>query len=269
MWGVPRMTHPPLPAHGPIYPARAIGADGEINLKSVPTMSDNMSMKNKTLIKGALAAALFVGIGILPLMAEENLGYDAPVGEAMTVDYGTRLLYNGTCEDRLFAIDVFHRNRNTEKEVIDGLIECLHCGTIFKDREAGRVVNDFWEVRYRSAQALGDIAKKPSPLDRATVDRVLFELHKALRYEHEPVVKAVIALSIGEIGQSRSIPHLARAVEVSMSSGTAEDDVVISCAQALGEIGDKDGYWILYRIVTESSDREVRAAAQEALNMIK
>jgi HEAT repeat protein len=217
----------------------------------------NMTIGKNTAVM--VSVLIFSMVGAITLTAQESRRSDISAGDAMSARHGITLLYNGTCDDRLFAIDVFLRNGNTEPEVVEGLIACLHSGSNFKDRSAGRVTNDFWEVRMRSAQALGAIAS----------DRALFELHKALRYEQEPVVRAALALAIGDIGEPRSIPHLARAAELAMSSGTSENTVVVACARALGEIGHGDGFWPLYRIASGADTREVRIAARKALEKIR
>jgi HEAT repeat protein len=176
--------------------------------------------------------------------------------EPKAEDY-VKLLYEGSHESKLIAVAKLQKMGAKDQEVIDALVFGLQQGTLFVKREAGRVVNDYWDVRAASANALGSIAD-PSTLPH---------LHVALRYDHDIHVKSSVATAIGKIGQSESVSELTRVIEISSTSGS--DDVLIkACVVALGEIGDKEGFVPLVEIMRGKYRRDIKLAARESLKKI-
>lgn len=109
-------------------------------------------------------------------------------------------LYTGCPEEKLLAIEILRESGSAGKEVIEALVSCLHEGTLFTSRKAGKITNDWWYVRSRSAELLGDIGDP----------QALTALHQSLRYDPDPVVRSCVATAIGKIGNLESIPHLDR-----------------------------------------------------------
>ena len=174
-----------------------------------------------------------------------------------TEDY-LRLLYQGGREDKLLAINILAKSGSTDAKVIEALISSLQEGTFFVKRKAGKIINDFWDVRARSAEVLGDIG------DPCTLDG----LYMALLLDHDPVVRNCVATAIGKIGQPESIIYLSHAIETSKTNGS-DDIVILSCVNALGEIGHKDAFLPLYKVVRGSYRRNITLAARDALKKLQ
>jgi len=175
-----------------------------------------------------------------------------------TKDFYVDLLYRGSHEDKILALNKLVEMGAKGEDVVEAVVFGLEQGTIFVLRKSGKVVNDFWDVRAKSAQALGEIGDP----------KALFYLYRALRYDPDPFVRSQSALAIGKIRQKESVPELIRTIEISSISG--EDDIVIiSCVEALGEIGDKECFVPLIEVIRGKYSRSVRFAAMDALKKIR
>lgn len=169
-----------------------------------------------------------------------------------------KLMYEGSHENKLLAAKKLTELKPDTPEAIDALIYGLQQGTIFVVRERGKVVNDFWDVRAQSAIALGEIGNP----------KVLPQLYLALRYDPDNYVRSQVAITIGKIGKPESIYELARTIEISSPAGP--DDIVIrACVEAIGEIGDKEGFVPLVEVIRGKYSRSVKLAARDALKKIK
>ena len=93
------------------------------------------------------------------------------------------------------------------------------------------------------------------------------DLYIALRYDHDQHVKQSVAHAIGTIGRTESIEHLARTIMASDNSGT-DDILIISCIEAIGEIGRQEGFDILLEILRGDYRQIVKLAARESLKKI-
>jgi len=174
------------------------------------------------------------------------------------VDDYVKLLYEGSHENKLLAVKKLRELGVKSEEVVDALIFGLQQGTIFVQRENGKVINDFWDVRAASAQALGDIGDP----------KVLPNLYQALRYDYDSYVRSTVAIAIGKIGRKESISELNRAIITANRSG--QDDILIrACVEAIGNIGDKEGFVPLLEVVRGKYRRNVRLAARDALKKIR
>ena len=60
----------------------------------------------------------------------------------------------------------------------------LQQGTIYVERQSGKVTNDFWDVRTVSALALGEIGNP----------KALPALYQAVRYEPDNYVRSAISM---------------------------------------------------------------------------
>ena len=167
-------------------------------------------------------------------------------------------LYTGCPEEKLLAMEMLRESCSADKEVVEALIYCLHEGTLFSARKGGKITNDFWYVRAKSAELLGDI-RDP---------QALTALHLSLRYDPDLLVKSCVAKAIGKIGSPDSIPHLARAIETSPTSGP-DEIFVKACVEAVGEIGHKEGFWVLAGVIRSGYRRDIRLAAQEAMRKLQ
>jgi len=171
------------------------------------------------------------------------------------------LLYEGSYENQILALQKLREAGTGGEEVVKGLIFGLHQGTFFVKRENNKVANDFWDVRAMSAQALGELAE---PDDA----QVLYELHMTLRYDPEPAVRSAAAAGLGKLGNKQSIYHLSRAIQVSIPGGQ-DDFVVYACVEAIGEIGAREGLVPLIEVMRGRFRRTIKIAARDALKKIE
>jgi HEAT repeat protein len=169
-----------------------------------------------------------------------------------------KLLYEGSHDNQLLAVIKLAELGSNDEEVLEALTYSLEQGTRFVKREGSKVVNDFWDVRAASAKALGEIGDP----------RVLPDLHVALRYDHDLFVRSSVAIALGRIGRKESISELSRAIELSDASGP-DDELIRACVDALGEIGDKEGFVPLVEVLRGKYSRSIRLAARESLKKIR
>jgi HEAT repeat protein len=210
--------------------------------------------------RAVLAIAIVWGIFLMggQLFAQESVEqYLLNLKEPSQEDY-VKLLYEGSRENKLLAIDKLREMHADGQEVVDALIFGLQQGTVFVERDYNKVINDFWDVRAESAIALGEIGDP----------RALDELHTALRYDPDNLVRSSVAIGIGKMGEPRSIPHLARAIDLSSPAGP-DDQVVRSCVIALGEIGDRDAFVPLVEVMRGGWRRSIKLEAREALKKLR
>jgi HEAT repeat protein len=172
-------------------------------------------------------------------------------------DY-VRLLYEGSRENKLLALNKLVELGAQSEETKEAYIFGLEQGTVFVKREAGKVTNDYWDVRALSAKALGELGDP----------KTLPNLHNALRYDPDTYVRTSVAVSIGRIGDKSSIQEIARAIETSRPGGN-EDELVLACVAALGEIGDKEGFVPLVEVLRGKYNRHIKLAARESLKKIR
>jgi HEAT repeat protein len=168
-----------------------------------------------------------------------------------------KLIYEGSREDQLIAIDLLAKSGSKDDRVIEALLYCLQEGTFFIKRRAGTVINDFWDVRARSAEVLGDIG---DPC-------VLPQLHKVLMRDPDPIVRSCAANAIGKIGQPESIRFLDRAIKTTDITGSNEV-VILSCVNAMGEIGDPAAFLPLYEVTRGRYKSNIKLAARDALEKL-
>ena len=189
--------------------------------------------------------------------AQENGGQNIPdMDNAGEQDY-IQLLYEGSREEMLAAVSGLSALGSKGDDVIKALVFGLHQGTLNVQREYNKVTNDFSDVRSASAELLGEIGDPG----------VLPDLYIALRYDHDQHVKTSVAHAIGTIGRNESIEHLARTIKTSDTSG-ADDKLIISCIDAIGEIGGQDGFDILLEILRGDYRQIVKMEARESLKKI-
>lgn len=201
-----------------------------------------------------LAAALTV-CAIMVFSPAFGQDMNGAAVRATSVDFAIQLIYSGDGVDKYFGIDVLEDSGQYEPRVLDAIASCLFEGTMYEKRKAGRTVNRYWELRIRAAQALANIGD----------EYALPELHRALLYEDDPVVKAVMVSAIGKIGSPESIPNLLRVAEKAAYTGYKEDLVLRACIGAALDIGDEEAYWILYRIARLSCNANIRRDARDAI----
>jgi HEAT repeat protein len=168
-----------------------------------------------------------------------------------------KLIYEGSHEDQLTALNILAKIGSKEDEVIEALLYCLQEGTFFVKRRAGTVINDFWDVRARSAEVLGDIGD-PCALPR---------LHKVLMRDPDPIVRSCAANAIGKIGLPESVQVLDRAIKITENTGSNEV-VILSCVNAMGEIGDPDAFLPLYEVTRGRYKGNIKLAARDALEKL-
>ncbi|MFW6181495.1 MAG: HEAT repeat domain-containing protein [Spirochaetota bacterium] len=208
-------------------------------------------------VKMLVFAAAFLAAAGSVVLAQQEVGENAAVVTSTSLQNAFRLISVGDRQDMLVAIGVMEASGSTDPRVIQALSSCLDVGITFKRRAAARTINDFWDVRMRAAQVLGNIGD-PSGLPA---------LHEALRHEPDPVVKSAIIDAVGRIGRAESIPHLHRVAHTSLNN-SYQSIVLLSTIEAVAHIGHPDGYWILYDIIKESCDHRVRTAAEKALEKL-
>jgi len=209
-------------------------------------------------MKTMFIVMLFLLIVPATVLAQESVEqYLLEMKEPSKEDY-INLLYQGSQENKLLALTKLMEMKVKGEEVVEACIFGLEQGTIFVLRQSGKVINDFWDVRAKSAQALGEI-KDPTALPH---------LYRALRYDPDPFVRSQVAVAIGKIGQRESVSELIRTIET--SSTTGQDDIVIrACVEALGKIGDKQGFVPLIEVIRGKYSRSIRIAARDALKKIR
>jgi HEAT repeat protein len=172
-------------------------------------------------------------------------------------DY-VRLLYEGSRENKILAITKLMELGARSEETREAYVFGLEQGTVFVKREAGKVTNDFWDVRVLSAKALGELGDPKS----------LPDLHNSLRYDPDNYVRCAVAVSLGKIGDKSSIAEISRAIETSRPGGP-DDELVLSCVVALGEIGDKSGFVPLVEVLRGNYNRTIKVAARESLKKLR
>lgn len=98
--------------------------------------------------------------------------------------------------------------------------------------------------------------------------RALPHLYEALRFDPDNYVRTEVALAIGKLREPESIPVLERVIETS-GAGGPDDSVVLACVEALGEIGHHDGFVPLLEVIRGNFKRSIRLAARESLKKIQ
>jgi HEAT repeat protein len=193
------------------------------------------------------------------LYAQESVEqYLLSLDEPEQADY-INLLYEGSHENMVWATTkLADMAKEGDEEVFEALVFGLQQGTIYVKRHYNKVVNDFWDVRAMSAQALGEMGDP----------KALPHLYVAVRYDPDSHVRTEVATAIGKIGESESIPTLARIIETS-SSGGPDDTVVLACVEAIGEIGHRDGFVPLVEVMRGNFKRSIRRAARDSLKKIE
>jgi HEAT repeat protein len=204
-----------------------------------------------------IVAALFFGVFGVSFAQESVEQYLMSLKEPKEADY-VRLLYEGSRENKLLAISKLIEAGARSEETKEAFVFGLQQGTIFVQRQAGKVVNDYWDVRAMSAKALGEIGDPG----------ILEQLHQSLRYDPDVYVRSAVAAAIGKIGETQSIKELSRAIETSRA-GSTEDKLILACVIALGEIGDKEGFVPLLEVIRGKYNRQIKMAARDSLKKIK
>lgn len=199
---------------------------------------------------------MFLGCGVA--VAQESVEqYLMNLREPKEEDY-VKLLYEGSRENKLLAINKLMELGARSEEAKEAYIFGLEQGTVFVKREGGKVTNDFWDVRAMSAKALGELGDP----------KTLPNLYNTLRYDPDIYVRSAVAVSIGRIGDKNAIPELSRAIETSRA-GSSEEELVLACVVALGEMGEKDGFVPLVEVIRGKYSRHVKLAARESLKKLK
>ncbi len=208
----------------------------------------------KTVILVAVLCVLGAGV----LHAQESIEQFLRELEKPGKDDYVKLIYEGSHENKLWAINKLVEMGAKDDDVIDALVFGLQQGTLYVERQNGKVVNDFWDVRAASAVALGDIGNP----------RVLPKLYQALRYDPDVFVRSSVVIGIGKMGRRESIPEITRTIETSSPAGP-DDQLVLACVQALGTIGHRDGFIPLVEVMRGKFRRSIKIAARDALKKIK
>ena len=204
-----------------------------------------------------LHIVIFIFIVTLPL-AQEDINQYLQNIKGPTIDDYIQILNEGSREDKLLAIDILSKSGSKNDAIINALISCLGEGTLFVKRRAGTVINDFWDVRARSAEVLGEIGD-PCALPH---------LHMVLLRDPDPVVRCCAATAIGKIGQPESIRFLALAIKTTNTTGS-NATVILSCVRALGDIGHPDAFLPLYEVARSGYSSNIELAARNALQKIR
>jgi HEAT repeat protein len=201
---------------------------------------------------------LMMFLGFSAALAQESVEqYLQNLSEPKEEDY-VRLLYEGSRESKLLAIGKLMEIGARSEDARDALIFGLEQGTVFVKREAGKVANDFWDVRALSAKALGEVG------DPATLPN----LYVSLRFDPDIYVRTSVAVAIGKVGDKNAIKELSRAIETSRP-GSTEEELVLACVVALGELGDKEGFVPLVEVIRGKYSRNVKLAARESLKKLQ
>jgi HEAT repeat protein len=169
-----------------------------------------------------------------------------------------RLLHEGSHEKKLEAVKELSELGLRGEDVVEALVFGLQQGTMVVTREKSKVTNDFNDVRAASAKALGKIGDP----------KALPDLYISLKYDPDINVKKEAATAIGAIGREESIKQLVGTIKAADRSGK-DDTIIISCVDAIGEIGSTDGFFPLLDILRGDYSRSVRLAVRESLNKIK
>ena len=207
--------------------------------------------------KPMILIVLFSILGFSVVWAQENGEQNIlNMDNAGEQDY-IQLLYEGSQEEMLAAVSGLSALGAKGDTVIKALLFGLHQGTLNVKREYSKVTNDLSDVRAASAKLLGEIGD-PGALP---------DLYIALKYDHDQHVKKSAAHSIGIIGRNDSIDHLAQTIKAADTSG-ADDQLIISCIDAIGEIGGQDGFDILLEVLRGNYRQIVKMAARESLKKI-
>lgn len=212
----------------------------------------------KLSITAVLLILTFTLIAASEVFAQESVEqYLLNLTQPTVKDY-INLMYNGTHENKLLAATKLRELKDNSDETIDALIYGLQQGTIYVERQSGKITNDFWDVRTVSALALGEIGNP----------KALPFLYQAVRYEPDNYVRSAIAIAIGKIGKKESLPEITRMIETADTSGT-DDILLLSCIDAIKNIGNREGFIPLVEIIRGKYRRRVRIAAMEALKTMK
>jgi len=207
--------------------------------------------------KPMILVILFSILGFSITWSQENGGQNILDQDNTREQDYIKLLYEGSQEDMLAAVAGLSELGSKGDNVIEALVFGLQQGTLHVKREYGKVTNDFSDVRAASAKLLGEIGDP----------RALPGLYIALRYDHDPHVKNSAAHAIGILGRNESIEHLARTIKAADTSG-ADDKLIISCIEAIGEIGGPDGFRTLVEILRGDYRQIVKMAARVMLKKI-
>ena len=208
--------------------------------------------------KPMILAILFSILGFSFAWAQENGGQNIlDLDNTREQDY-IQLLYEGSQEDMLAAVAGLSELGSQGDIVIEALLFGLQQGTLNVQRKYSKVTNDFRVVRAASAKLLGEIGDP----------RALPDLYIALRYDHDLHVKKAVAHAIGITGRDESIEHLARTIKSADTSG-ADDKLIISCIEAIGDIGGQDGFRTLVEILRGDYRQNVKMSARESLKKIQ
>jgi hypothetical protein len=208
--------------------------------------------------KPMILVILFCILSFSITWAQENGGQNIlDVDSAGEQDY-IKLLYGGSQEDMLAAVAGLSELGSKGDNIIDALVFGLQQGTLNVQREYSKVINDFTDVRAASAKLLGEIGDS----------RALPDLYIALKYDHDQHVKYSVAHAIGTIGLNESIVYLNQTIKAADTSGT-DDKLIISCIEAIGEIGGQDGFVTLLEILRGDYRQNVKMAARESLKKIQ
>ena len=168
------------------------------------------------------------------------------------------LMYEGNQESKLLAAIKLGEMKSDDEKVIEALVYGLGQGTFHVLRKYGKVSNDFWDVRAASAKALGLIGEKAA----------LKDLYYTLRYDPDKFVRGSAAYAIGRIGQPESVHHLKRVIETSTTTGT-DDELILACVEALGEIGHQSAFTPLVDVIRGKYKRSIKLTAMEAVRKLE
>jgi HEAT repeat protein len=209
--------------------------------------------------KASIVFFLMVFFGcVAASVAQESVEqYLLNLSEPKEEDY-VKLVYEGSRENKLLALGKLMELGSRSEETREAYIFGLEQGTVFVKREAGKVTNDFWDVRAMSAKALGELGDP----------QTLPNLHNTLRYDPDLYVRTAVAVSIGKIGDKNSIREISRVIETSRPGGS-EEELVLACVVALGEIGDKEGFVPLVEVLRGKYNRNIKLAARESLKKLR
>ncbi|MBN2323880.1 MAG: HEAT repeat domain-containing protein [Spirochaetes bacterium] len=168
------------------------------------------------------------------------------------------LMHEGSQEGKLVAAIRLGELGDGSPEVIEALVYGLGQGTFFVVRQYGKVTNDYWDVRAASAKSLGQISDPSS----------LKDLYYTLRYDPDKFVRGSAAYAIGKIGEKKSVYYLKRIIETSSTTGP-DDDLILACVEALGDIGDQSAFTTLVEVVRGKHKRSLKLAAMESIRKLK
>ncbi len=205
-----------------------------------------------------ILAILFSTLGFNIARAQENDDQDKLSRGIKTKQDHIQDLYKGSQEEMLAAVTWLSESGSNGANVVDALVFGLQQGTLNVQREYSKVTNDFIDVRAASAKLLGGIG---DPM-------ALQYLYISLRYDHDQHVKSSAAYAIGVIGLNESIDYIVRTIKSADNSGS-DDKLIISCIEAIGEIGGQDGFGALIETLRGDYSKNVKMAARESLKKIQ